>query len=419
MARKTEKTSGATYVTTGKRGKGFGLQVPITHPAFCLCTTSQKLPAEKRANPHTIRIRRQAKATTERQAIAEADRLKEKLEAELRNAIECARAQQRAIGGTATLRDIANDYAAHEQRTGKRYDRDRYVIEGIVAYFGEDRDPATISKKDYMRWRATMEKRGLAMSTIDRRSTTLIAILNRARKWEHIASHQLDHVDKPKPAYGRPVAYTPRQIATILGPAMSAYEAEQRAALAAFKPATHRLPPSVVPLRGIVLIATYTMMRPTNNLSLKWENVELHPTEDRGSFRLFKHKNASKGVAAEGALHPALVKYLRGIAPARRSGYIHPNPATNEPYVNIRTQWRRLIAIANTMLEPEERIGGRAEDIYVLRATGASLLAAAGADPVLICNMMGDAQLETIRRHYFASHLDVMQAAVNRLAIEL
>ena len=55
--------------------------------------------------------------------------------------------------------------------------------------------------------------------------------------------------------------------------------------------------------------------------------------------------------------------------------------------------------------------------MYVLRATGASLLVACGADPVMICNMMGDAQLETVRRHYFASHIDHMQTAVNRLSI--
>ena len=192
-----------------------------------------------------------------------------------------------------------------------------------------------------------------------------------------------------------------------------------RDALATFDPATHRLPPTVVPLRGIVLIGLYTLMRPSNNLQLRWENITLHPAEDRGSFRLFKHKNADKGVLAEGALHPVLVRYLRTIQPSRHAGYVHPNSATKKPYVNIRSQWRRLIVIANTMLEPEERISGRAEDMYVLRATGATLLAATGADPVLICNMMGDAQLETIRRHYFSSHIDHMQAAVNRLVIAL
>jgi hypothetical protein len=76
-----------------------------------------------------------------------------------------------------------------------------------------------------------------------------------------------------------------------------------------------------------------------------------------------------------------------------------------------------LIGIANTMLPPEEQITGRAEDIYVLRATGASLLAASGANAILIREMVGDHQLETIRRHYFKSHLTHMQTAVNRMVI--
>src|SRR5687767_6353646 len=120
---------------------------------------------------------------------------------------------------------------------------------------------------------------------------------------------------------------------------------------------------------------------------------------------------------AEGALHPDLVQYLRSIRTAHPAGVIHPNPVTGRAFVNIRTQWRRLLEIANGLLPPDEKIEGRAEDMYVLRATGASMLAACGADPVMVCQMMGDAQLSTVQRHYFSSHIDHMQAAVNRLVI--
>lgn len=412
-----------TWVTTGKRGKGIGLQFPVVHPPACICKEvcldPAKRPLESRSGEFVVRVRRQAKAKTQNGAIAEAQRLKEEMEASLVAAVADAKERNVAVGGSKTLREIADSYAAHQKKEGKRYDRDRYVIAEIVAHFGEDRDPTTITKRDYLEWCGAMEKRGRADATIQRRTTTLLAILNRARRWELIPHHRLDGIEKPKPILGKPVTYSPRQIVTLLGPAMDRYEAEQELARAAYDPDTHQKAPSVVPLRGIVMIGLYTLIRPSNNLALRWEDVVLHPREDRGSFHLRRHKNAKKGIVAEGALHPDLVRYFRSIRPARAAGLIHPNPATGRAYVNIRTQWRRLVVIANEMLDTEEQIKDRAEDMYVLRATGASLLAACGADPVLICNMMGDQQLETIRRHYFASHLDHMQAAVNRLVIGL
>lgn len=130
-----------------------------------------------------------------------------------------------------------------------------------------------------------------------------------------------------------------------------------------------------------------------------------------------EHKNAAKGIVAEGAVHPDLARYLRSIRPRHGGGLIDGNPVTGKPFVNIRTQWAHLIDLANAILSPEEQIAGRAEDMYVLRATGASMLAASGADPVLICQMMGDAQLETVRKHYFKSHIAHMQQAVNRVVV--
>ena len=414
------RTADPTWVTTGKRGKGWSLQFPVVHPPACICKVClnpEKRPPGTLRDEFDVRVRRQGRAKTRNGAISEAQQLKAEMEAALREALADARARNVAIGDALTLRSIANTYADHQQKEGKRYDRDKYVIEEIVTHFGEDRDPTTITKRDYLAWCVAMDERGLAPATIQRRTTTLLAILNRARRWDMIAAHQLDRIEKPKPVFGRPVIYTPRQIATLLGPAMDEYEAEQTAAREAYDPLTHRKPPSAVPLRGIVMIGVYALMRPSSNLALRWADVVLHPTENRGSFHLLRHKNAKKGMRAEGALHPALVQYLRSIRTAHAAGVIHPNPVTGRAFVNIRTQWRRLLEIANGLLPPDERIEGRAEDMYVLRATGASMLAACGADPVMVCQMMGDAQLSTVQRHYFSSHIDHMQAAVNRLVI--
>jgi integrase len=49
---------------------------------------------------------------------------------------------------------------------------------------------------------------------------------------------------------------------------------------------------------------------------------------------------------------------------------------------------------------------------YRWRHTGASELAATGADPVMITRMMGDVSLTTVMEHYFDSSLEHMQEFV-------
>ena len=52
------------------------------------------------------------------------------------------------------------------------------------------------------------------------------------------------------------------------------------------------------------------------------------------------------------------------------------------------------------------------QDFYNWRHTGASSLAASGADPVLIVRMMGDVALQTVMNHYFDSSPERMQDIV-------
>jgi len=70
----------------------------------------------------------------------------------------------------------------------------------------------------------------------------------------------------------KPVIFTNKQVATLLGSAMSRYEREQAAAHGAFEPDTNRKKPSVVPLRGFCMIAYTTLMRPETNFDLCWSS---------------------------------------------------------------------------------------------------------------------------------------------------
>jgi integrase len=173
-------------------------------------------------------------------------------------------------------------------------------------------------------------------------------------------------------------------------------------------------PHSVVPLRGFCLIAYRTLVRPSNNFGLRWNELHLDPSGRSGRFKIERHKNAGRGLMLEGPLTRGLVAYLGSIMPDRSTGgLVHPNPATGKPFTSIRGSWRRLIAIANSVLSPQDQVAPDAR-FYTWRATGASELAATGADPVLVTKLMGDSSLRTVMRHYFDSSLDHMATALAR-----
>lgn len=416
--------SDPTYVTgtklaDGSIGPPYRIQPPIDHPAFCVCRRCSDLPAEERSKPHSFRtLRASLFPTSYSQTAVFAIDTKRKIERELRES--SAKAIAEGSAPAATFGDLCRAYRAHQRKEGKRLDRNEYVIAALEKHFGSDTKAADISKASYRAFVAEEEKKELSGETIGRHTRILLAILNSGVRDGMIISHQLHGIRRPIVRRRRkPVIFTQRQVAVLLGPAMDLYEAWQAEAAASYPAGSNRVPPSVVPLRGFCLIAFLALVRPGNNFGLLWEELHIHPTEDRGSFHVENHKNVSRGVELEGPLHPRLVRYLRTI-PASRwpRGLVHPNPATGAPYRNIRAQWHRLIEIANTAtdaagqpyLDASERISGVRRKFYTWRHTGASLWAKESRDPVMIVRMMGDTDLETVKNHYFDSYLSDMQS---------
>jgi integrase len=89
---------------------------------------------------------------------------------------------------------------------------------------------------------------------------------------------------------------------------------------------------------------------------------------------------------------------------------VHANPATGAPYVDIRKQWSRLVAIASDMLG--YALSGRKADFFTFRHTGASHLAEKTKNPILIAKMMGDTNVQTVMRHYFNLDIEFMAEMV-------
>lgn len=158
--------------------------------------------------------------------------------------------------------------------------------------------------------------------------------------------------------------------------------------------------PSAVPLRGIVLVAYYTLARTGNVLRLMWADVDL----DSGVVRFPETKNTRRtGVKVVAPMRAPLRAFLSEHRESASGPWLFPNPATGAPFRDVRKAWTSLLKLANVALakaaSPLIPGGFR---LYNLRHTGASHLAASGAmSAAEIAELMGDTRVETVERRYF------------------
>jgi hypothetical protein len=433
----------ADYVVL-RKDRRFDVSPPIVHPPYCLCALCRDPKRAKTrdwAKSLVIRTRRASPYPNHRpKSAAYALRLKEELERELRDAVADAERQRKALGKARSVGDVCAYYLVWQLKHGKDWERDQYRVINLERILGHDRAAESVTYADYERIVETLQNGRpindgermppASKATVRRYVNTLIAIFNRAVKGRFIPAHHLKNIERPKVARTKkPVIFTRRQVAVLLGPAMRRYECEQVAAFQAYEREQEerartrrarltRKPPSAVPLRGLCLIGYMTLMRPETNFALRWEQLSIDPDKHQGRFRLGEHKNAEKGVEVDAPLKPELVEYLKTIMPSTDAlGLVHPNPETGAAYENIRKQWLRLVEIANQILGPDEQLTGARTHFYTWRHTGASQLAASSHDPVLVTRMMGDTQLQTVMNHYFDSDFEHMQTALARWEI--
>jgi hypothetical protein len=381
------KRTNPDYVT-GDRG-AYYIQPPITHPARCVCKRCMQTRTGDEWNREiVVRIYRKSKYPGRLESAAFARAVKAELEQKLRDALNVAVTEQRALADAVPFGRVCDAYRKHQQDEGKRYDRAKHLIKAVEKFFGRERDAKSIAWADYQRLREHVGK--LAAQTQRHYVDMLLAILNYAVAERIIEWHALTNVRRPRvPRPGRPTIWTREEIGVLTGAAMDQFEREQ------VKQEGSRA--SSMPLRGLCMVAYFTLMRPKNNFALTWEEITLHESKDEGVFVLDRHKNVNRGILARGPIAPQLARYLRSIRPERASGIVHPNPKTNRAYVDIRKQWVRLVRIAGDMLGYE--LTGRKADFFTFRHTGASHLGEKN-NPVLITKMMGDTSIRTVMAHY-------------------
>jgi len=419
------RKSDPDYVS-GRKGR-YELQPPIVHPPFCVCAmcpVHRVRAAEKNgrsveelwSESIVIRARRRSPSPESRvESAAAALNFKRDEEARLVQAVAAAEQAGRARANAISFGKVADAYRRYLIDEGKRYDRARSLIDNIEALIGRHRDVETVDITVYRELLAEVAQ--LAPETRRHYAATLLAMLNFAKAERIIVMHKLDDVRLPKVVKNdAPVTWTKKEFAILMGPALDEYEREQarwNANVGNVEGTGSLRAPSHVPLRGMMLIAYYTLMRPKNNRALTWEEITLDPEKGSGRFQLDQHKNVNKGIRAWGPLARPLVDYLWSIRPTNASGVVHRNPATGGPYVDIRKQWSRLVAIASRMLGYE--LQDEKADFFTFRHTGASHIAERARDAralMLVVNMMGDTNVETVRRHYFNFDHEVMAGMI-------
>ncbi|MEO8381778.1 MAG: hypothetical protein ABI779_19105 [Acidobacteriota bacterium] len=416
---------------SGRKGR-FELAPQVEHPPFCVCKRCplyRQREAEKTGDPIeaiwarsiTYRFRKVSPHPSDRKASALAAlRLKTDEENRLREAAAKADADRRARQLAVSFGAAVDAYRDYQVREGKEIDRSKSLIGNIEAFIGRGRDVQAV---DYKAYQAVLgEVENLHPETRRHYASMLLAILNNAKAVRLIAAHQLEGVRVPQVLReDEPEPWTRHELGVLMGPALRRYEKEQRewnAKVATEKKNRGKRSPSFIPLRGLCLVGYYSLMRPENNRQLDWEELTLDPAAMRGTFKLDQHKNVNKGIKARGPITRELMEYLLSIRPANASGPIHANPETGRPYVDIRKQWKRLLAIAGEMLGYE--LTGKKAKFLNFRHTGASDIAQRGREPrhlLAVVRMMGDTSVATVNRHYFNLEDDVMQEIIDGWAV--
>ena len=408
------KVKNPDYVVGSK--PPYKVQPPIAHPPFCvcdICPANRKKAADAEglsldevwSRPFVIRNRLASPHPESRpKTVAYAQQLMDTEPLRLAAAVKAAEEARLAKQNARSFGEIVDAYRSYMQSEGKRYDKAVSRINYIERSIGRNRDANSIDLSDLRSVLASVAH--LSKQTRRHYGSTFLAMMNNAKADGIIKAHALGDARLPSvpKKTTRPVIWTPEELAVLTGPALDQYEAEQAAwnrKVGNVAGTKSKRAPSFVPLRGLMLIAYFTLMRPKNNRALSWHEVTLDPKTGTGTFELDQHKNVNKGIRAYGVLAPRLVKYLLAIRPPNARGYIHPNPATGKPYVDLRKQWDKLIDIASGMLGYP--LVNEKADFFTFRHTGASNLAqtARNKDELMrVVNMMGDTNVQTVVRHY-------------------
>jgi integrase len=265
-----------------------------------------------------------------------------------------------------------------------------------------------ISAWDVQKWRTVKDKQGLAPSTVNRRVTTLKAVLNKAVEWDVIPINPLSKIKPLKIDKKSRVRFLSKEEEQTLRVALETREADIRkgrlSGNAWREVRGYKTLPSLDSafadyLKPMVLLTLNTGLRRGEVFNLKWTDIDF-----RQKQLTVEGTTAKSGQTRHIPLNKEAFKLLENWKPQSDGLFVFSSPVTGVKFDNVKRSWEAL----------RERAGLPGFWFHDLRHTFASKLVMAGQDLYVIKELLGHSTIQMTERY---AHLapDLKASAVEFL----
>ena len=250
-----------------------------------------------------------------------------------------------------------------------------------------------ITAWDIQKLRSKLTKDGLKPSTINRRITTLKAVLNKAVEWKVIDSNPLQEIKPIKLDSSSRIRYLSTDEEIQLRAALDARETELRNARNSGNEwreirdyETKRSIDGVYAdyLKPMVLLALNTGLRRGEVFNLSWTDVDFAKR-----VLIIEGATSKSGQTRHVQLNSQACLILQDWHKQSKSDYVFPSPRTGERFNNIKKSWAGLL----------ERAAIKSFRFHDLRHSFASKLVAAGVDLYTVKGLMGHSTIQMTERY--------------------
>lgn len=249
-------------------------------------------------------------------------------------------------------------YLAYSETNNRNFEHNKYSVNIIMAYFGENKIAQDILPKHieaFKEWLRT--ERNLKNASINRYLEILSKMFNLGIDNGNLSTNPVSKVKKLQEDNHKIRFLTVEE------------EVRLYKALPEF-------------LKPIVTVALHTGMRRGEILNLKWSNIDF----DYGFIELLQTKS---GKARKIPISEKLMEIFNNLHANTRSEYVFINPETGLPYVDIKKSFNKA----------REAAGIKNFRFHDLRHTVATRLVEKGIDLLVVMDILGHSKIETTMRY--------------------
>jgi integrase len=252
---------------------------------------------------------------------------------------------------------------------------------------------ADISAWDIQKWRTEKDKQGLAPSTVNRRVTTLKAVLNKAVEWDVIPVNPLNKIKPLKIDKKSRVRFLSKDEESALRQALDDREADIRRGRMSGNEWREVRGYKTLPaidaifadyLKPMVLLTLNTGLRRGEAFNLRWSDIDFQHNQ-----LTVEGTTAKSGQTRHIPLNSEAQAILRSWKEQSDTEYVFASPVTRKRFDNIKRSWEALRA----------RAGLPNFWFHDLRHTFASNLVMAGQDLYVIKELLGHSTIQMTERY--------------------